>query len=267
MLFKFIVLIFLFFQAFLCFSQDCLVHTGTYQGKNVYVQNPFAINGIGFSTKKVTVNGEAITNDFVSSAFEIDLKKLNLEIGDSVNVKIYFDEGCEPRIIDRLSLTSALKPSFESIKIDTTGVLQWCTINESSEKTFFIEQYKWNKWVVVGQVLGLGATDKNCYEFQVDFHSGENTFRIIQENLYYSKHEEVLQTINIKSPIKKVVVLSTKGNKIHFSNSTHYEVYDTFGNIRLKGFSSEPKLGMLEKGLYYINYDNTTGDVFNLGNI
>ena len=35
-----------------------IIHEGHYQGKNLYVQNPFADAGIGFCVIKVTVNGQ-----------------------------------------------------------------------------------------------------------------------------------------------------------------------------------------------------------------
>ena len=258
---KIIFLILFVFPCLLGFSQDVLVHTGTYQGKNVYVQNPFASNGIGFSTKKVTVNGEPITNDFVSSAFEIDLKKLNLEVGDSINIKLYHDKGCEPIIVNELALTSAPKLAYLNIEIDTLGIIKWCTTKEFESKTFYIEQYKWNKWNVVGQMKGTGGSKTNCYEFKADLHSGENTFRVIQETQNSYKKPVSSPTVEIESNISKIIMyeyFNPHDNAIGFSEKTHFEVFNQFGKVVMKGFGNYVDLYDFEYGQYFINFDNQT---------
>ena len=56
------------------FSQSMILLEGTYQGKNVYVQNPFASSGVGFCVYEVRVNDQVTTDEIGSSAFEIDLR-------------------------------------------------------------------------------------------------------------------------------------------------------------------------------------------------
>ena len=69
------------------FAED-IVLKGIYQGKNLYVMNPFAADGNGFCITGVTVNGIATSDNVNSSAFEIDLSVHNLKKGDDVNVVI-----------------------------------------------------------------------------------------------------------------------------------------------------------------------------------
>ena len=45
---------------------------GTYQGKNLYVQNPIDDEGFGYCATKVTVNGDIMPGGTGSGAFEID---------------------------------------------------------------------------------------------------------------------------------------------------------------------------------------------------
>ena len=61
---------------------------GTYQGKNLYVQNPFSGSGVGFCVIAVYVNGDVTTDQVNSSAFEIDFSNLSLKVGEPVTVKI-----------------------------------------------------------------------------------------------------------------------------------------------------------------------------------
>ena len=76
-----------------------IIHEGHYQGKNLYVQNPFADAGIGFCVIKVTVNGDVTTDQINSSAFEIDFTNLNLQIGDPVTIKIAHKLNCSPKVL------------------------------------------------------------------------------------------------------------------------------------------------------------------------
>ena len=56
--------------AFQANATGVIVLEGHYQGKNLYVQNPFAGSGVGFCTFEVTINGEVTTDEVNSSAFE-----------------------------------------------------------------------------------------------------------------------------------------------------------------------------------------------------
>ncbi|PJC62331.1 MAG: hypothetical protein CO022_05125, partial [Flavobacteriales bacterium CG_4_9_14_0_2_um_filter_32_27] len=64
----------LLFSILIAFSSyaGVIVLEGHYQGKNLYVQNPFAGSGVGFCTFEVTINGDVTTDEVNSSAFEID---------------------------------------------------------------------------------------------------------------------------------------------------------------------------------------------------
>jgi len=57
--------------SFLFFSSNSIAGTitveGTYQGKNLYVQNPFAEGGVGFCVYEVVVNGKPTTDEVQSS--------------------------------------------------------------------------------------------------------------------------------------------------------------------------------------------------------
>ena len=59
-----------------CFSaqsnESSVVLEGHYQGKNLYVQNPFAGSGVGFCVIAVYINDDVTTDQVNSSAFEID---------------------------------------------------------------------------------------------------------------------------------------------------------------------------------------------------
>src|SRR5436853_1979756 len=90
-----------------------IVLEGNYQGKNLYVQNPFAGSGVGFCVQKVEVNGQVTTDEINSSAFEIDFNNYQFKIGDKISVKITHKDDCKPKVLN----PEVLKPksTFEVI--------------------------------------------------------------------------------------------------------------------------------------------------------
>ena len=43
-------------------NETSIIHEGHYQGKNLYVQNPFSGSGVGFCVIAVYVNGDVTTD-------------------------------------------------------------------------------------------------------------------------------------------------------------------------------------------------------------
>lgn len=257
------LLLFLLFTVLFSVSGfSALSIEGSYQGKNLYVQNPEDGDGFGFCATKVTVNGDVMPGGCSSNAFEIDFSLFNIEIGEPVFIVIEHSEGCKPKILNPEVLLP--KSTFNTVEISVSGsgMLTWKTNNEHGKLPFFIEQYRWNKWVQVGEVQGKGTAGTNSYEFQVAPHSGENTIRVVQVDHSGTKRssKEVKFTSSLppveKSPVKvKDVINFTSNGK---SVETKYEIYDAYGNIVKKGVGSSVPCGNLLKGAYYINFDNKT---------
>jgi hypothetical protein len=263
---KKLLLLFLFtaFSGFV--AQAALSIEGSYQGKNLYVQNPEDGDGFGFCATKVTVNGDVMPGGCSSNAFEIDFSLFNIEIGEPVFIVIEHSEGCKPKILNPEVLLPKSTFNTVEISVTNTGMLSWKTSNERGKLPFYIEQYRWNKWVQVGEVQGKGTTGINAYEFQIAPHSGENTVRVVQVDHSGTKRssKEVKFTSNVsvveKNPVKvKDVINFTSGGK---PVETKYEIYDAYGNIVKKGVGTSVPCGNLLKGAYYINFDNKTEKFF-----
>lgn len=230
---------------------------GQYQNKNVYVSNSINSNGIGFCAYEVRVNGQITTDQINSSAFEIDLTLMKLNQGETVTIQIYHKDGCVPKVLN----ANVLKPmptfTTKTIALDEAGTLKWTTTGESGSLTFDVEQYKWNKWVKVGEVQGIGTSTENNYEFKVILVSGENKFRVVQKGNLGKIQKS--PTAEMNSSVQKPEFKFEKGaKKIVFTTETGYEVYDQYGQIRKKGFSESVDMSNLSKGEYYLSYDNTT---------
>jgi len=232
-----------------------IVLEGHYQGKNLYVQNPFAGSGVGFCTFEVTINGEVTTDEVNSSAFEIDFALHQLTVGDPVIVKIKHKDDCKPKVLN----PEVLKPksTFEVVGMEITndGNFQWQTKGETGKLTFTVEQFRWNKWIKVGEVDGVGTSSENSYEFKITPHSGENKFRVKQVD--YSGKPRYSQAARYQSDLGEIAFSPIKvKTELNFTGETLFEVYDSYGNIVKKGFGEKIDASNLKKGIYYLNYDN-----------
>ena len=249
----------------LCFNLNASAGTilleGNYHGKNLYVQNPFASEGVGFCTFEVKVNGQVTTDEINSSAFEVDLSFFQLELGSPVEIRISHKDDCKPKVVN----PEVLKPmsTFEvaSLGISKAGVMEITTTNETGKLPYVIEQFRWNKWVEVGEFEGKGSPEKNDYEIQLTtVHNGQNRFRVKQKD-YRSKPRYSFET-KINSPLPEVTFQPGDGKKasdaINFSASTLYEIYNAYGNIVAKGVAKRVDVTGMEKGVYYLNYGTKT---------
>jgi len=230
-----------------------IILKGTYQGKNLLLENIVSGKGEDICKHKVIINGEVAPR--LSSVVEVDLSFLKLAIGDSLELLIKHTKDCQPNILNPEVLKNKSTYNLVSISIDTTGELTWKTKGELGKLPFTVEHLWWKKWVKLGVVLGKGTPWENEYSFKVSSHSGENQLRIKQVddsgNPRYSKILTYLSTVpEVRFGPKKIT------NLIVFTAKTNYEIYDNFGKLLLSGFGNKVNSYKLKKGKYYLNYDN-----------
>jgi hypothetical protein len=249
-------------------AQNVIILEGNYQGKVLYVQNPYGnSNGVGFCVTEVEVNGNKTTDELTSSAFEIDLKPHNLKIGDKVVVKIFHKEGCKPKVLNPEVLKPKSTYEVISMSVEKDGTLKWSTKSETGKLAYVVEQFRWNKWVKVGEVEGEGTPVSNSYSFKIAPHSGKNQLRIRQTD--YSGQPRLSKPVDFMSDVPEMDYAPLKASKeVNFfvkgkedkSIETNYEIYDQYGNIVKKGYGSKVDVSNLPKGAYFINFDNKMGE-------
>ncbi|PKP19725.1 MAG: hypothetical protein CVU05_10745 [Bacteroidetes bacterium HGW-Bacteroidetes-21] len=237
------------------FSGEILLD-GIFQGKNLYVMNPFASSGVGFCVFEVTINGKTSTDEINSSAFEIDLSVFQFNVGDKVTIAIKHKDNCLPKVLNPEVLKPKSTFTTASINVEKDGTLKWTTSGEAGKLSFIVEQYRWNKWIKVSEVDGKGTSGSNSYTAKVNPHSGNNKFRVKQ--IDYTKKPRYSTEADFRSPTPPISITSKKfDTEITFSGETLYEIYDFYGNIVLKGLGAKVDITSLKKGDYFINYDNT----------
>ncbi|HET8962891.1 MAG TPA: hypothetical protein VFM99_03285, partial [Chitinophagales bacterium] len=158
-----------------------LILEGKYQSKNLYVQNGYAGSGVGFCTYEIRINGKVSPDELNSSAFEIDFAASEIKPGTPVVIEIKYKDDCMPKILNPEDIKP--KATFEiiNITVDNKGLLNWSTKNETGSLPYIVEQFRWNKWIPVGEVQGSGVNSVNNYTFQASVHSGENKLRVKQK--------------------------------------------------------------------------------------
>jgi hypothetical protein len=232
---------------------------GTYQNKNLYVSNPVAAEGFGFCAYEVTVNGIVTTDEVNAATFEIDFSALSLTFGQPVVVVIKHKDNCEPTVANPSVLLPVSTFECKQIKVDDEGLISFTTIGERVAINFFIEQYKWNKWVKIGEVNGLGVAkdDMNNYTFKTKLIAGENKFRVSQQSFDGAIRSSQSAQIVSAAP---VVTFERNAKEMIFTFSvrTSYEIVDMYGVVKMAANGDKVNYSKLTKGDYFLNFDNSS---------
>ena len=231
---------------------------GVYQGKNLYVQNPFTSNMRDFCTNEVFVNNIKVMSNVKSSAYEIDLS--HLKLNDPVTIKITHKDDCKPKILNPQVVRVKSKFQFTSFTVDETNI-NWNTKGEEPNSKFYLELFNNNNWITSQQVKGKGSSLSNNYSVGSKHHSGLNKYRvkviIPGGQVFYSKVAEYTSTLQAVEFYPKRVT-----KNITLSRETNYEVLDVYGNVVKKGIGSTIDCSSFKTGVYYLNIDNRTEKFF-----
>ncbi|MDX2197023.1 MAG: hypothetical protein NW207_11445 [Cytophagales bacterium] len=227
---------------------------GAYQGKNLYVQNPFTTDMKDFCTNEVYVNDQLVMSDIKSSAFEIDLSSFKLN--DPLNIKITYKEGCRPKVLNSQVIRLNSTFQFSNVVVDDK-IINWTTKGEKSGDKCYVEQFLYNNWVILKEIPAKGSSSSNNYNFDEHHHAGLNKYRIKfverDGNVFYSK------VVEYQSKKSEVTFYPKRvSNKIYLSRDTEYEIVDGYGNPVQKGKGKEIGCESLKEGIYYLNVDNKT---------
>ena len=247
----------------IAFAQNAKIEMeGVYQGRDLYVKNPFSEAGVGYCVFQVEVNGKVTSDETNSSAFAVDMEALGLKVGDPVTIVLKHRDTCRPTILN----PESIKPlsTFDVVEISVTGngKLTWTTKNERGKLPYIIEQYRWNKWVKAGEVMGVGTSDVHTYTFKLEPHSGLNKVRVKQvDHTGEARTSIAREFVNPRIP---EVEFSPKKptDKITFTHPTRYEIFDQYGNLIKADYGEQIDVSNLPTGEYYLNYDNSFGDTF-----
>ena len=237
-------------------SAGVIVVEGKYQLRNLFVLNGQSPSGVGFCVYEVTVNGDISTDEVNSDAFEVDLTQYGFELGDPIEVRIKHKDGCEPRVLNPEALEPMPTFDITQITVSNDGLLEWNTVNEQGALPFVVQQFKWNKWVNLGEVQGIGTSNENNYQFKLVPVSGENRVRVIQKS--FSGKLRASEPVTFESAKDEVTYeYDKKRDQIMFSDETAFEIYNRYGQIAKRGYGKSVSVSNLRNSTYYLTYDSS----------
>ena len=248
------LIFFLIFLVLLSAKADIEIY-GVYQGKNVYVQNPFTSNMKDYCTKEVFVNDVKLMTEIHASAYEIDLSFL--PVNDPVTIRITHKEDCNPKVLNPHVVKIQTTFTFNSANLEKRQ-FSWATKNEHAKGRYFIERYEYSHWKILNEIYSSGA---GRYVQPITHNSGSNKYRIkyLDErgNAIYS------DVMDYESDNKPITIYPKRVTDIlYLSDSVFYQVLDKYGNEISKGIKKEVNLERLPSDIYYLNVDNRTFKFF-----
>lgn len=254
-LFKLVFLIFLISPFTLYAGEEVL--KGTYQGKNLYVQNEFSKDNVSYCIIEVLVNG--VKQDGINnSAFEIKLDQMNLKPNQEITVLIrYKDDGCKPKVLNPTVIKNLNTFRFSKFEV-TDSKIEWIAENDQPTGIYFLEQFSNNNWVIIKEIKAKPNTGKMNYELPAMHHSGSNQYKVkYQERGSNAFYTNVSEYVSDRAPVTFYPKRVT--DKINFSAEVEYEILDAYGVTVRRGKGVEVLCNDLQAGgVYYINFDNKT---------
>lgn len=239
-----------------------LKYSGVYQGKDLFLMNPMIEHGVSYCIDEVYINDREFIHTLKSSALRIAPAEYGLDYGESFEVIIRYKEGCGPTLVN----PEVLRPlsTFELVdyELGYNNRLSFTTDNESGILKFSIEEFRWGAWGKVDEIDGKGGPGKNTYHVQLYPFNGNNRIRVYQENHLYQRNysDEIVIPYETEPAIVQTNLRRVR-DEIELSKETRYRVIDEKGNLILKGVGSTINAEELERGEYYLQYDNVF-DVF-----
>jgi len=226
-----------------------IILSGVYQGKNLFIRNPYMPDQKKFCITQIFVNDIALNNLPRSSAIQIDLG--HLMHNDPVTIKVvHFDE-CIPVVVNPEVIRKARDFEFLFTQVDDNSI-NWITTGETPRGTFELEKLKWEGWLKTKDILAKGEMDYNQYSIDAGHYSGDNTYRIIYKN---SEGETYAgEEVSFYSLLEPIIMYP--GERVYewisLSRDTDWEIYNDYDSLQFKGYGSEINVTSLEYSDFYI---------------
>ena len=149
--------------------------SGTYQGKNIFVQNPYLLASEEYCTNEVYLNGKLVLQEPQASAFEIDLSAFSLNT--QVEIRIVYKDGCGPKIVNPQALK--FETGFKFLICQATeSELKWITEKESVSGIYTVERFHEDTWQPLAEVDSKNSSLNNFYKLPAKHQTGVNIYRI-----------------------------------------------------------------------------------------
>jgi hypothetical protein len=239
-----------------CFAQyegAELIVTGVYKGLNLYVQNP-TDDGGKTCIKNILINNKPVAQVPSTSAFNLDLSFLNEN--EKVVIKFFHGEGCVPKVLNPHAIR--VDDVFNFTQIDVNDVhLVWETKGEKRYGKYFILRLVNDQWIREKAVDSKALSSLNTYEVEILHKTGQNFYKITYldptgKSFESEGLEHISRTESVDFYPKRV------SDVVNFTRPVAFQILDQYGKLILEGTGGKVDVSNLERGVYYLHYDNKT---------
>ncbi|MFY0605263.1 MAG: hypothetical protein JXR10_01020 [Cyclobacteriaceae bacterium] len=231
---------------------------GVYQGKTLFIQNPYEPRSKSFCIESIEINGRQLAFNKKSSAVKIDFD--NIDLNAPVHILIVHDEQCAPIIInpDAINFHSI----FSITQIDfQDSVLVWNTVGEEESFRYTVEKYKLGIWEEMKQYPSQGQFGGSQYVHYPLLDEGANKLRVRCEmgDGSYILSDEVDFHFYAEPVTFTPFATSTS---IKLSRNATYEIFDAGGTLVMTGEGITIDVSSLRKGDYVVYFDKKDPGMF-----
>ncbi|MEM9328103.1 MAG: hypothetical protein AAGA85_20720 [Bacteroidota bacterium] len=232
---------------------------GVYQGKPLYVKNPYNKTSKQFCVSEIQVNNRRLDLNYRLSALKVSFQ--GTDLFTPVTVRIFHQDSlCSPEIVNERSIHFHSSYKFLVTSL-TDSALYWRTEGEREIGTYAVEKLDGGVWVEQESFKSQGKFEFAEYVFYPELDIGPNKYRVKYDfgtgRYLYSREAEYE---HYPDPVKFKPV--TTNFKLNLSRSAFFEVYNQKSELVLSGTGTEVDVRNLRPGDYVIYFDRNQPETF-----
>ncbi|MBC6400048.1 MAG: hypothetical protein GDA37_03370 [Ekhidna sp.] len=228
---------------------------GVYQGKTLFIQNPFNRDKEVFCVREIRINERTPDINYNLSAIMINFEGYDLYTPVKIRI-IHADTLCHPVILNPESILFHTIFRFLPIHL-TDSALVWSTKGERGKGYFEVQRLENGIWEEKAIVEAKGKYEGAGYLHRPALTEGANKYRI-KYNFPRSSRIKYLYSSEVElEHYPDRVRFSPKLVKTHLylSRVSHYEIYDQGNNLVQEGQGKAVDVSKLRKGRYVIYFN------------
>ena len=235
---------------------------GVFQGKTLFVQNPFNRASMSFCIQEIRINDRKLDINYDLSALKIDFDGYDLYT--PIKIKVMHDTLCTPVIVNPEAVLFHTIFRFSTTQLSDSA-FQWSTKGERGVGSFEVEKLRNGYWEDQEVFEAKGSYEGADYAHYPSLDEGANKYRV-RYNFPKGNRVEYLYSQELELvyyPEKVDFTPKSAKTDLYFSRASHYEIYDQGNNLVLEGQGKEVDVRVLRRGRYVIYFDGRFPGGFN----
>lgn len=233
---------------------------GVYQGKTLFIQNPYNPNTRKFCISAIKVNNRKLDLNTRVSAIKLDFKELDMFTPIVIEVT-HADSLCSPVLLNPDAIVFHSTFSYKSIAMNDS-VLTWTTVGDHPEGLYVLERYEDGLWIETNTVPSKGQFETAEYHYYPELEEGPNKYRVkyqfpnpsqylysMEVDFHFYPDPVTFHPVNVK-------------DTLHLSRMASYEIYDGGSKLVLSGSGIAIDVRELPRGDYVIYFDGSDPGLF-----